>query len=198
LRFAALIDTAALQDLCEHFTALTGAVTAILELDGEVLVATGWQDICTRFHRCHPLTADRCHESDTALAGALRRGEPYNAYHCRNGLVDVAVPIHVQGRHVANFFTGQFFFSPPDRARFERQAEAHGFERDAYLAALDRVPVFDEARIRTMMGFLVRLAEFIGEAGHAQLRLNDANRELREQEAHLEQLVQQRTADSTP
>jgi len=52
-------------------------VTAILDLEGNILIATGWQAICTRFHRVHNTAAHRCRESDTLLAGLLKKGEGY-------------------------------------------------------------------------------------------------------------------------
>ena len=195
MKFADLVDIEELRRLCESFTALTGAVTAILELDGTILVATGWQRICTQFHRVNPHTATRCRQSDTVLAGSLRRGETYTVYRCQNGLVDVAVPIQIGGDHVANFFTGQFFLEPPDTAYFRRQAAEFGFDERAYLEALAEAPVFSESRVRAMMDFLTRLAQAIGEMGMARLRLQEANGELRQHREHLEELVGQRTAE---
>ncbi len=186
--FTDLVDISKLQEQFESFTKMTNAVTAILDLEGNILVATGWQDICTRFHRVNPATAARCHESDTILAGRLNEGQPYNVYKCKNGLVDVAVPIIVGCRHVANFFTGQFFFSPPDKEYFIRQAEEFGFDRDAYLKALDRVPVFSEAQVTNMMGFFSSLTSMIGESGLAR-------QELKNHRDHLEELVSERTAE---
>jgi ligand-binding sensor protein len=76
MKFKDLVDIGVLRELCESFTALTGAVTAILDLEGNILVATGWQRICTEFHRVNPQTASRCRQSDTILAGRLRcRGQ---------------------------------------------------------------------------------------------------------------------------
>jgi signal transduction histidine kinase len=170
-------------------------VTAILDLEGTILIATGWQRICTQFHRVNPQTAARCRQSDTVLAGRLRSGETYNVYRCQNGLVDVAVPIHVGGQHVANFFTGQFFFEPPDTADFRRQADAFGFDEQAYLEALAEAPVFTEAQVRSMMAFLTRLAQMIGEMGLVRLQLQEANTELRQHRDHLEELVHARTAE---
>jgi ligand-binding sensor protein len=144
MNFSELVDIDELKEICESFTQLTGAATAILDLEGNILVATGWHDICTCFHRINPETALRCRESDTVLAGMLKAGEEYNVYKCKNGLVDVAVPILIAGEHVANFFTGQFFFEAPDRNYFIRQAEKFGFDQKPYLEALDRVPVFSE------------------------------------------------------
>ena len=183
MRFAELVDIDEMRALCESFTAATGAVTAILELDGEILVATGWQDICTRFHRCNPDTAKRCLESDTILAAELQQGKPYNVYQCRNGLADIAVPITVGGEHVANFFTGQFFFEKPDEAYFIRQAGEFGFPHDEYLAALRKAPVFSHEQIERVMGFLTHLAKVIGEMGLARRKLQQANRALLESAA---------------
>lgn len=176
--FSELVNIDELQALCESFTTLTGAVTAILDLEGTVLTATGWQPICTRFHRINPETACRCRESDTFLAGQLAQGERYNVYKCKNGLVDVAVPIIIDDQHVANFFTGQFFFSPPDRDFFIKQAEAFGFDRDAYLEALDQVPIFSEAYIESLMEFFTRLTRVIGEMGHARKQIESSMAEL--------------------
>jgi PAS domain S-box-containing protein len=189
MRFADLVAISELQALCESFTALTGAVTAILDLDGKVLVATGWQDICTKFHRVHPETASRCLESDTRLAGQLANGQVYNLYKCRNGLVDVAVPIIIGGAHLANFFTGQFFLEEPDRERFLGQAEAFGFEPEAYLAALGRAPVFSEAKVQAMMEFFTRLARLVGNMGHDRANQEKANQELAESRQLLQTII---------
>ncbi len=178
MQLGELLDINELRGLCESFTALTGAVTAVLDLEGNILVATGWQDICTRFHRINPLTADRCRESDTVLASRLEQGNSYNVYRCKNGLVDVAVPILVGGKHVGNFFTGQFFLEAPDQGYFARQAKEFGFNEDAYLGALKRAPVFSEEHVRSIMAFFTRLAKVMGEMGLARLRLQEKNAEL--------------------
>jgi hypothetical protein len=193
MKFSDLVATSELRALCESFTAFTGAVMAILDLEGNVLVATGWQDICTRFHRVNPATAQRCRTSDTVLAGQLKTGQPYNVYKCANGLVDVAVPIMIGDQHVGNFFTGQFFFEKPDTEYFERQAREFGFERRSYLAALARAPVFSEEKVRGMMDFFTRLTHLIGDMGQHRLDLERANLELRQNREHLEDLVAERT-----
>ncbi|HSG21555.1 MAG TPA: PocR ligand-binding domain-containing protein [Azonexus sp.] len=178
LNLSELLDIGELRGLCESFTAITGAVTAVLDLQGNVLVATGWQDICTQFHRANPLTCARCRESDTILAGQLKKGDPYNVYQCKNGLVDVAVPITIAGEHVANFFTGQFFFEPPDKNYFLRQAKEFGFDESAYISAMERAPIFSAEQVKSMMAFFTRLANVMGEMGLAKLRLQEANAKL--------------------
>jgi signal transduction histidine kinase/CheY-like chemotaxis protein len=168
--FTEIFDIPMLTRLCERFTALQGTVIALLDLTGRVHIATGWKDICTRFHRVCPATAARCTESDTVLAGRLGEGRRFNLYECQNGLVDVAVPVMVDGEHVGNFFTGQFLLRPPDVARFRAQAHAFGFAEQPYLAALAQVPVTSEEETRRTVEFLVELTQFVGELGVARLR----------------------------
>ncbi len=178
MAFAELVDIAELQKLCDSYHANTGAVMAILDLSGNILIATGWQDICTQFHRVHSVTALRCKESDTILSNQLREGEKVNVYVCKNGLTDAAVPILIGGKHVANFFTGQFFFAQPDREYFIRQAEEFGFDKTAYLDALARVPIFTEEQVRMTMNFFSRLSRLFGEIGLAKKKLEEKNDEL--------------------
>ncbi|MGB0129510.1 MAG: PAS domain S-box protein, partial [Rhodocyclaceae bacterium] len=109
--------------------------------------------------------------------------QTYNVYQCKNGLVDVAVPIVVDGQHVANLFTGQFFFQKPERDFFIRQAEEFGFDQQEYLAALDSAPIFSNDQIQRSMGFLTQLAKVMGEMGLARSQLHQANRALRESAA---------------
>lgn len=189
MKLSELLPIAELQKLCEQFTALTGAVTAILDLDGNVLIATGWQDICTRFHRVNPGTAARCHESDTVLATQSKHGEPYNVYKCRNGLVDVSVPIVFLGEHVGNFFTGQFLTSQADVEAFEAQARQFGFPQDEYLGALSRVPVFSDEQVSLIMGFFTRLTHLIGEMGVARMKEEAAKKELQESRQLLQTII---------
>ncbi|NCB41553.1 MAG: hypothetical protein EOM59_02930 [Clostridia bacterium] len=54
--------------LLEGFNQSTGFVTAILDLDGNVLSQSGWRRICTDFHRKNPKSAFHCTISDAALA----------------------------------------------------------------------------------------------------------------------------------
>jgi PAS domain S-box-containing protein len=174
LDFSRLVDMEQLKRLLEHLFRLTGVLTAVLDAEENVLIAVGWQDICTRFHRKHPETAARCSQSDAYVKAHLRDcPKGYVEYRCRNGLRDVAMPIIIDGRHLATFFTGQFFYDddPPDMEHFRTQAVQFGFDQDEYLAALKQVPVVSRDHIRNLMGFCGGLVRMIAETGLKNLRL---------------------------
>jgi PAS domain S-box-containing protein len=156
-----LIDFEKVNTLLEGFNKSTGFVTAILDLDGKVLSQSGGRQICTGFHRINPETAKKCTISDTVLAGKLAEDKKYHFYKCLNGLVDVAVPLVLNGEHIANLFTGQFFFKEPDKSFFQKQANKYGFNENNYLNALVDVPIVSEEKAKKVMSFLLNMTELI-------------------------------------
>ncbi len=155
------IDLERVNGLLEGFNQSTGFVTAILDLEGKVISKSGWRTICTDFHRIHQATASNCSVSDTVLANKMNENEEYHYYRCLNGLIDVAVPLVIKGEHVANLFSGQFFFEEPNFALFEQQAMKYGFDKEEYLAALQKVPVIKEERVAPIMSFLQNITQLI-------------------------------------
>lgn len=189
------LDIEEIKKLLEAYFKLTGIISSILDPEGNIIVAVGWQDICTRFHRMNPISRARCQESDLSINSRLHTlGNDFLEYKCKNGLWDVALPIFVEGEHVASFFTGQFFYEDdlPDREMFHAQAVELGFNEKDYLSALDRVPVFSRAQIRTAIDYYRSLVTLITDAGCNNLKLSLGLKEnsqmrgsLRESEATL-------------
>lgn len=178
-RLGAILDLSHLQAMADHLYAAGGIPVGILSPEGEILVGAGWQDICVKFHRAHPEAAKRCQESDGYIASRLGSGE-YVAYKCRNSLWDIALPLRIEGRHLATLFVGQFFYEgeTPDRELFRRQAEEFGFDWPAYSRALDAVPRFSEERVRHMMEYYRNLVAELANAGLALLKLRRAESRL--------------------
>ena len=203
LEFADVVDTAALQRLMEDFSKIVDCATAILDLHGSVLTAVGWQDICTKFHRIHPVSCKHCLESDVVLSAGVKQGE-FKIYRCKNNMWDVAMPIVVGDTHIGNVFLGQFFFDDEaiDYDAFRRQAREYGFNEEEYIAALDRVPRWSRDKVTAATTFCAGLASLVSTLSYSSIKLSRmlnererAEKELREYRDHLEEIVQQRTAE---
>jgi PAS domain S-box-containing protein len=171
-----IIDFDKVNTLLEGFNQTTGFVTAILDLEGNVLSKSGWRQMCTEFHRINPETSSRCKISDTVLAGKMNEGESYHFYQCLNGLIDVAVPIVIKGEHVANLFSGQFFFDNPDENFFRKQAQRHNFNETDYINSLKKVPIVSKEKVKVAMDFLLNMTQLISEMSFQkieQMQLNE-------------------------
>jgi|GEM_PF-1307268 len=173
-RFEQLINLEQLRKLLNSHNGFSNMPYGLFDTNENNLIAVGWQDICMQFHRVDPVSCARCRESDAYLKEHLSgvKGE-YLEYCCKNGMVEVAMPVMVEGRHLATFITGQFFYEEelPDRAFFSAQADELGFDRDAYLAALEGVPLFSREHVRSNMLFLQNMVELLAETGFANLKL---------------------------
>ena len=60
-----ILDVPAVREIMEDIYNLTGIAVALGDLNGKALVACGWQDVCTQYHRSHPTACKNCTESDT-------------------------------------------------------------------------------------------------------------------------------------
>lgn len=173
-----LVDIEKIQAVLQAFYDVTGIPPSITDTRGNVLIGIGWQRACTHFHRADPESCKRCVESDTVLAARVNQSVGYTTYNCLNGLVEMAVPILVEGQHLANLFAGQFFFDPPDMDFFRKQAAEFGYDETEYLAAIGEVPVFDRGMMQRGIMFLQKMANLVSEMGLAQKKLAVLNEEL--------------------
>ena len=181
-RFSDLIEVAKVQRLTDLFYTATGIPASVIDLDGTVITGSGWQEICTNFHRVNDETRERCIESDTVIANQIGAGQKYTVFGCKNGLIDAATPIAIEGEHVANFFTGQFLFHAPERDFFQEQARRFGFDEAAYMEAVAKIPIIDEARLQPFLECFAEFAAMLGEMGLKHLKQIEAAAALRESE----------------
>jgi len=139
-----IIDVPVVQSLIDNIYSLTKIPMVIGDTRGRLLIGAGWQEICTKYHRVHPDACKHCVESDTVLSAGIPAGES-RMYRCRNNLWDMATPIVVDGRHLGNVYTGQFFFEDEevDYELFRSQARRYGFDEEGYIAAVRAVPRLD-------------------------------------------------------
>ena len=166
-----IVDIDELKKLFEAFSTATGFTTGLVDATAnEILIATGWRDICVKFHRANTESSKICKLSGRILTDGLNNPGEIRIHHCQNGLVDGCAPIIIEGRHLANLATGQIFFEPPDINRFKEQARQYGYDEQAYLAAVSEVPIVSEETFRAMLSFLSHLATTVANIGLSKLQ----------------------------
>ena len=77
-----LIDIPAVNAMLENLYQTIPFATAIIDMEGKVLIGVGWQRICLELHRKHPEAERLCIESDTHLRDETLSGEPFVVYEC--------------------------------------------------------------------------------------------------------------------
>ncbi len=189
-----IIDLDDLQELMHFFYEAAGISVGVMDNNQNWLVSIGWQKICTAFHRVNPESRKNCILSEARIQEYLDQQE-YLTYPCPNGLIEVAIPIFVDDTPLGFFFLGQFLHHPPDPDYFRRQAIAYGFDIDAYLQALEAVPIVSKQRIDYLMKFFVRFFDLLTRIGSENQRRRLAESEIIQAREQLESRVEDRTIE---
>lgn len=194
-----LIDLKRLQKLFDlHFRQL-GISSALIDLDGKIYASSDNQDICSLFHLKNQDTLKICALAYETANAQLAGGLPYINNICPLGLMNIIVPIRINGEHIANFMRGQILFEKPDASVvsfFKEQAEKWGFEIKGYLEALDRVPVISEVQMDILRERLLLLVGMLGEMGAFYLKENSAKEEILKTYQELENEINLRQAEA--
>jgi diguanylate cyclase (GGDEF)-like protein/PAS domain S-box-containing protein len=191
LEFQDLVDIVGFSSLLENFYAATGIPNGLVGTAGDIITQAGWVDACTLFHRVNPETNRRCRQSNLELMRHLRDGEVACSL-CKNGLIDYATPVVIEGRQLATLFLGQVLSLPPDMTFFREQAARCGFDEAGYLEAIRAVPVVSRARMESLMECMVEMAQMLVASSLARLRQTTLERDLdqsTEQRIALEDLL---------
>lgn len=174
-----VMDAKLFQNIMDYFYELTGVPVGIIDMDGNIIVKEGWQDICVNFHRVNPAACKNCLESDYEITKGIAVGE-YRAYKCKNNLWDIATPIYIGNQRMGHIYLGQFFYTdePVDYDYFRNQAKVFGFDEEAYLEALSRVPRFTHQQVETAMNFYTRMASYVSQLSFTNIKIHETMDEL--------------------
>ena len=170
-----ILDVALIQNLQEKLNEIHAFPSAIVDLEGNTLSSVSWQEICLNFHRKNAKCEQDCFQSDRYIYAHLKEANPLISYTCPRGLIENATPIFIDGKHMGNLFTGQFFLEKPDLEFFRKQAQEFGFNETDYLEAVEKVPIWSMEKLHTYMDLIKGFVGIVANIGVKNLREKEIN-----------------------
>lgn len=168
-----LVNTQQIEQLLEAHVLISGIPCGLMDNDQNIIVGAGLQEICTCYHWDNQKSFARCWRNDPDTKEELRlfTGERFEC-RCKNGMINIALPIIIEGKRLGVLFSGQFFYDnePPDLDWFRQQAEELGFDVKPYLAAVHQAPVFNHTQVDNTMRFLHQLVQLLAETGYTNFQ----------------------------
>lgn len=171
-----LVDITSLQKITESLHAFTDVTFGLKDEDDHILVSAGWQNICQDFHRKNPLTNEKCKTSDRYVKNHLNEMN-FVEYYCQNGLVELAMPVIVEGERKATIYVGQFFYEGEETSQdfFAKQADKYNFDKEAYMEAYKKIPILTREKVGNIIHYYKELVIAMTQSGYLTLE-NKASR----------------------
>lgn len=191
-----ILDIPTLQKMLDSLWRATGIPHGIIDEQGEVLVETGWQELCRQYHCKNPDVGQRCllnWVSNQGTDGCEFPGREPVEFICESGLVNIALPILFEDHYLGLLFVGQLLYEPPNVEHFREQAVRCGFDPAVYLKLLANVPVVPKEKAQEYLAFHAIQVKLLSEAGVRRLHEVKARKDFEESERSLRSII-----NSTP
>ena len=130
-----------------------------------ILIASGWQDVCSEFPREFTESSSDCQRSIKHLLDLLDQPGQAVIEECEHCLVNCAIPITVRAKRAVSLIVGQVFVEEPDLKRFKRQAKSFGYNKSGYTKAVKHVPVVSRYDLVSSTVFMGKMVQLVLEQG---------------------------------
>lgn len=123
--------------------------------------------LCTLM-RTKAAFASKCKECDKRYLERVAHGRQGTFYLCHAGLIDLIVPVLIDGRHVGSFLGGQVLPHAPTETRFKRfwtSVSKYGFDRTTLRELYFATPWMGEQRLQNLVELISLLAAHVSELG---------------------------------
>lgn len=172
-----LIDVNFLQELQDTFAKTMGVASITIDTSGPITKPSNLTEFCANHIRKTELGLKRCEEC--VIEGEKlveEKGEPV-IYTCPMGLTHFAVPIMIEGKHIASILGDQLFLEKPNEEHFRKLAKELGIkEEEKYIEALRKVNIVPIDNIKTSTQLLFIVANAISKVAHKNLELIERNK----------------------
>lgn len=186
LDFAYLADSPEFAELSRLTFALTGLCVVLVDPPykrNKTVTRRRESPLC-RLIQGHPEGGVRCKRCDQRNLMRAAKGGRAVCYPCHAGLIDLAIPIFAEGRHVATISSGQILPAPHSEAGFQNFCRRNPYlklPRRTLRQAYYRAPYMERRRIRAALRLLTYFAEHLCRVG---LRIRELSRRSERPEMH--------------
>jgi AraC-like DNA-binding protein/ligand-binding sensor protein len=169
LEFDDLAESKEFRQFFDIVRELTGIPVALVSPDGKrsklLFTMDTWTPLC-RLIRTHQLGRKGCHDTDSSRFAQVFSNKQTIHYLCHAGLIDIMMPVVINGEHVATINCGQVLPEPHSEKRFKqlkRKLSSMGFSTSALRKAYYASPYCSFEKLKKIMSLFAFFAEYFGE-----------------------------------
>lgn len=202
-RLTDLISHEKLQLIQDSFAEANGVASTITEIDGTPITnPSNHCGVCTMIRSTTKGMANCKYSGKNLGLEAARLMEPLHRQCLSCGFSDAAAPIIVDGKHIANWLTGQYHIRDVDEQRIRDYSREIGADEEEMVRSFHDMPKLTTTKFEKILDFLWLMANEISNMGYLNLiqkkqtaELEKVKAELESHQHELEKKVEERTAE---
>jgi two-component system LytT family sensor kinase len=188
-----LVNVEVLQEIQERFAAATGLGVIIANEHGEpITIPSNFTNFCSKM-RSSEKGSQCCILSDQSLGIQAVQQEKPAVHHCHAGLIDLAAPIILNGKHLGSVLCGQVLMEPQDKKQLHYmrvQFKHFPIDQELLELYLEEIEFASQKRIDSTLQILQLIADYIVKISSNYIveeELNEKREKLmKELEEHIE------------
>lgn len=166
-----IVDLKFLQEIQDAFAKSANVASIMVDNNGPITQPSNFTDFCIKYTRGCETGYKRCNECDIKWGKlASEKGEPV-IYDCHTGLTDFAVPIMLNGKHIASILGGQILTHPPNIEHFKKIAKEIGINENEYIEAVKKINIVPLEQVKAAAELMYVVANTISELAHKKYEL---------------------------
>ena len=169
--FLNLVESKSFQQFYESFWELTAVPIGIADPDFKeskhFFPESKMNDVCRMIRSC-PQGKQACAATDKLRCNQAAKQKQGIRYYCYAGLIDFAVPIYVEGRHIATIMCGQILPEPPTENGFDKlwnKLENFSINKEDLKNAYFNMPYMENKQLEALLKIVTLFAEYSCELG---------------------------------
>lgn len=175
LKLLDLVDIEFLQRFQDAFAKATGVGSIMVDDKGPITKPSNFTEFCLDT-MTNPQGQKKCTECDLRWgAVAAAKKEPV-IYTCFAGITAFAVPIIIDNTYIASISGGLVLTKSPSEEHFRKIAQSLGIDEEEYLAAVHKIPIIPENKVKAYADLLFIVANAISKIAHKNKELIEKNK----------------------
>ncbi|MCK8828300.1 PocR ligand-binding domain-containing protein [Natroniella acetigena] len=190
-----IIDVDFLQEFQDNFAKGMNLASVTVDLKGNPITKpSSYTRFCKNYTNSTEIGEKRCAKSHrTGGQEAIKKGCPV-IYECHAGLIDFAVPIMVEEKHIGTILGGQILTDQPVEEKYRKIAGEINVNPDEYVDAVKKVNILTKERIQAAANVLFIVANNMSTIWYQQNRLKQMANMLNESISQITSSTEQMAA----
>ena len=166
-----IIDVKFMQNV-QNFIAKTMNI-ALLSFDsnGALTEPSNFSNLCLKYRKGSLLGCKHCCDCQNNWGEKAAKKKKPLIFKCCTGLTIFAIPVMLEGKHIASVLGGQILSEPPNERQFRKIAKKLGIKEEEYIKEINNIQIITAENIQAIADLLYLVTNSVAAIASSNAKL---------------------------